>query len=90
MQITTAYCSSGNFNRRKRAQELTQRKGLSLPQVALRYIVSQPYPCFVLTGTTRVEHLVENVRGVVGAKFSQEEVQWLTGDASDAGETKRN
>src|SRR5258707_3129045 len=37
-----SYCSEDNFQRLDRAQELAAKKSLSIPQIALAYVMSQP------------------------------------------------
>lgn len=86
LQLTTAYCIEDNFLRRERAQELAEKKGLSLAQIALKYVASQPFNGFVLVGTTSAKHFGENSIGGSTNKLTPQEVRWLeTGEMSEGG-----
>lgn len=63
LQLTTAYCTEDNFVRRDRVSALAARKGLTMAQVALKYVASQPFNAFVQVGTTSAKHFGENVIG---------------------------
>jgi len=76
-QLTTAYCTEDNFMRRDRAAALAVRKGLTLAQVALKYVASQRYNGFVLVGTTSAKHFAENAVGGATDKLTAAEVRWL-------------
>lgn len=45
-----SYCSEENFQRLDRAEALGERRGLSIPQVAMAYVMSQPLDVFALVG----------------------------------------
>jgi aryl-alcohol dehydrogenase-like predicted oxidoreductase len=52
----SGYCYEVNFEKLDRVAELADKKGLSIPQIALIYVVSQPMPVFPLIGAqNRVE-----------------------------------
>jgi len=77
LQLTTAFCSEGNFERRDRAEELARRRGLTLAQVALKYVASQRYNSFVLVGTTSAKHFIENVVAGSSDFLSFDEIEYL-------------
>ena len=77
MQLVRAYATKGNFKRRRRALLMATRTNATLPQIAMRYVVSQQYPCFALIGTTSIRHLKENVSGLQPLSLSNSEVEWL-------------
>lgn len=45
-----AYCHEPNFRRLDRVEMLAREKGLSVPQVAMAYVMSQPLDVFALVG----------------------------------------
>ena len=75
------YCQEENFGRFDRAGTLAREKGLTVPQVALAYVLDQPLEVFALVGCNTGEEFRANVEaGVVG--LTPEELAWLeNGDA---------
>lgn len=61
-----------------RAQELAQKKGLSVNQVALAYVMGQKFPVIPILGTADVVHL-EDCLKAAEVELSEEEVGWLRG-----------
>jgi aryl-alcohol dehydrogenase-like predicted oxidoreductase len=53
--------SAGNLARRERAAELAVRRGVTMNQVALAWVLGQPSEPFVLVGTTSADHLAEAI-----------------------------
>lgn len=76
-RLIAAYCCDPNFDRRDRAELLATKKGLSMAQIALKYVVSQPFQCFVLVGTRNPDHFGENARGGSPNKLTPQELRWL-------------
>ncbi len=56
MQLRIAYCNDKNFDRRDRAAALAAKKGVTLPEVAIGYVLSQSESSFALVGTTSLAH----------------------------------
>lgn len=76
------YGHEENFERLDRAQALAEDRGLTLPQVALAYVLSQPMEVFALVGCNTGEEFRANARAA-GVGLTPEEVSWLeTGDPS--------
>ena len=75
------YCYEENFGRLDRAGVLAREKGLSVPQVALTYVLAQPLEVFALVGCNTGEEFRANVEA--GAVvLTPEEIAWLeNGDA---------
>jgi aryl-alcohol dehydrogenase-like predicted oxidoreductase len=46
----TSYCVEENFQRLDRTQALAQQKGVTLTQIAMAYVMSQPMNLFALVG----------------------------------------
>lgn len=72
----TSYCSDENFTRLDRVQELADRDGASIPQIATSYVHSQPMSVFALVGCQKPSEFVDNV-GALGHKLSDDEIAWL-------------
>jgi aryl-alcohol dehydrogenase-like predicted oxidoreductase len=71
-----SYCTEENFQRLDRAEALGDRRGLSLPQVALAYVMSQPMAVFALVGCRTGDEFAENV-AALGQTLSAAELAWL-------------
>ena len=75
------YCYEENFGRLDRAGVLAREKGLTVPQVALAYVLDQPLEVFALVGCNTGEEFRANVEAGAVA-LSPEESAWLeNGDA---------
>ena len=71
-----AYAYEQNFQRLDRAEQLGREKGLSLPQVALAYVLSQPLNIFALVGCHTPDEFRANVEAASVA-LTPEERAWL-------------
>ena len=71
-----SYAYEANFQRLERATKLAEEKGLSLPQIALAYVMSQPLNVFALVGCQSGAEFAANV---VASEVSLtvEEMEWL-------------
>jgi len=74
-----SYGVEENFQRLDRVRVLAEEKGLSVPQVALAYILSQPLNIFALVGCASGAEFRDNleVASAGGARLSPEEIAWL-------------
>jgi aryl-alcohol dehydrogenase-like predicted oxidoreductase len=70
------YCHEENFARLDRARALAQEKGLTVPQVALAYVLDQPLEFFALVGCNTGDEFRANVEAG-GIELSPEELAWL-------------
>jgi aryl-alcohol dehydrogenase-like predicted oxidoreductase len=70
------YCHEENFGRLDRARALAQEKGLTVPQVALAYVLDQPLEVFALVGCNTGDEFRANVEAG-GIELSPEELAWL-------------
>ncbi|MGE5532523.1 MAG: aldo/keto reductase [Bacteroidota bacterium] len=70
------YGTLGNFARRERAQALAAELGATPAQVALAYLLAQPFPTFPIVGTLNAEHLCEAV-GSTRLELTEEQARWL-------------
>jgi len=71
-----AYCHEVNFKRLDRVEILAEEKGVSVPQIAMAYIMNQPLNVFALVGAANREEFRANV-AACDLELSQEEVEWL-------------
>lgn len=75
--VTRIFYSEGNWARLRRAGELGRRKGgFSALQVALAWVLHQPYPVYALIGPANPAELEESVRALE-LELTPEEVAWL-------------
>jgi aryl-alcohol dehydrogenase-like predicted oxidoreductase len=79
-EVARVYVSEDNFERRRRAEELGQEKGVSGLQVALAFVLGQPYPVVALAGPSKPANL-QAVLGALDVALSPDEMAHL--DLSD-------
>lgn len=72
----TSYAGPDNFARLDRAEELAQRKGVSLPQVALAYVHALSLNVFTLVGCQTPEEFRANAEAL-DLELTADEVRWL-------------
>jgi aryl-alcohol dehydrogenase-like predicted oxidoreductase len=83
------YCYEENFGRLDRAGVLAREKGLSVPQVALAYVLDQPLEIFALVGCNTGDEFRANVEADA-VELTPEEIAWLeSGDAGASLEGER-
>lgn len=71
-----AYCGESNFERLERAGKLAKEKGVSIPQIALAFILCGKMNVFPIIGAANKEELTSSV-GALDVKLTQKEVEWL-------------
>ncbi len=72
----TSYCVEDNFKRLDRAEELAKQKGLTLPQIAMSYVMSQPLNIFALVGCQTAQEFKANM-DAADLKLTADEMKWL-------------
>ena len=72
----SSYCYEDNFKRLDRARELAQERGLTVPQVALAYVLSQPLNIFALVGCRSGAEFRDNL-AASELRLTPEESAWL-------------
>jgi aryl-alcohol dehydrogenase-like predicted oxidoreductase len=77
----TSYCREDNFQRLDRAEELAQQYGMTLPQIALAYVMNQPMNMFALVGCQTIEEFRANA-AALALKLTPDQLAWL-----ESGET---
>jgi aryl-alcohol dehydrogenase-like predicted oxidoreductase len=79
----SSYCREDNFQRLDRAEQMAQERGLTIPQIALAYVLSQPLDIYALVGCNTVEEFRANV-AALNLKLTVEEIAWLEGTPEPA------
>lgn len=75
--VERCYAHESNFSRLDRAEELAREKGMTVPQVALAYVVQQPdLDIYPLIGTFTGDEFHENLKALE-IKLTVEEIEWL-------------
>jgi aryl-alcohol dehydrogenase-like predicted oxidoreductase len=74
--VQECYASEENFTRLDRVKEIGAAKGLTIPQVALAYILNYPMNVFALVGSANKEELAANV-AAVAVTLTPEELAYL-------------
>ncbi len=70
------YDNEFNRERRLRAIDVASRVGCTANQVALAWVLAQPYPVYAVIGPRTVEQLHEAV-GALAISLTDEDVRWL-------------
>jgi aryl-alcohol dehydrogenase-like predicted oxidoreductase len=75
-ELARVYDSAENEERRRRAGELAGRKGTTPTQIALAWVLNQPFPTFPLIGPRTVGELHDCI-GALDVSLSADELAWL-------------
>jgi len=71
-----SYCYPDNFARLARVQELAAARGASVAQVAMAYVVAQPFNVFPLVGCANASEYAANA-AALDLALTSDEVRWL-------------
>ncbi len=71
-----AYCYEENFKRLDRVGQLAEEKGLTIPQIAMAYVMSQAMNTFALVGCENGAQFKDNLEASE-LKLSAAEIAWL-------------
>ena len=74
--LPRCYHSPDNFTRRERAFELARRYGVSPVNIALAWVLRQPFPVFPIIGT-RLPGETRDCLRALDVALTDEEVRWL-------------
>lgn len=79
-----AFSHPENFDRLERAVRLARERGVSIPQLAIGYVLCYPLNIFALVGPCTPDEAREN-RAAVDVELSPDEIAWLEegGDRQD-------
>ncbi len=72
------YCFEENWRRLERTQQLAEEKGISVAQIALAYVLSQPLDIYALVACYNEAEVVDNVRAGE-LQLTAAELAWLEG-----------
>jgi aryl-alcohol dehydrogenase-like predicted oxidoreductase len=83
------YGSPANHERSRRAERLARTLGLTRSQVALAWVVNQPFPTFPVVATQRSEHIGE-IAAAADVVLTRERLAWLdlAADAPEESEAR--
>ncbi len=87
-RVLDSYAQKGylypeNLQRLKRAEEMAQRKGLTVPEIAMRYVFASPMNLFAVVSTTNPERLDMHIEAAANP-LTAAEAKWLEeGDTQD-------
>ncbi len=70
------YMYPENFERLRRAEILAKEKGLSVPQIATAWIMSQSLNVYALVGANNKSEMQQNIEAL-NVKLSKKEIDWL-------------
>lgn len=76
--LRRVYDSPENWARLERARKLANAKGAAPTQIALAYVLYQPFPTFPLIGPLTEEELTASL-GALDVELTFDEVMWLDG-----------
>jgi aryl-alcohol dehydrogenase-like predicted oxidoreductase len=75
--VSRVYYNDGNWERKRRAAELGQKKGsYNANQIALAWVLHQPFPTYALFGPHTVDELKSSLTALE-IELTPEEVKWL-------------
>ena len=74
--VVECYCSDANFERLDRAQQLGAEKGLTVAQIAVAFVLSQPLNIYALLAPRTAEEVRLNVEAA-SVRLTQAEMDWL-------------
>ena len=70
------YRSPANLKRLERARRLADRRGLTITQVVLGYLLSQPFPTIPIVSTKKLDHLQE-ILASSNVRLESTEIEWI-------------
>jgi aryl-alcohol dehydrogenase-like predicted oxidoreductase len=74
--VARVYDNADNRERRARASELAGRLGCTANQVALAWVLAQPFPVYAVVGARTIAQLREAV-GALEISLADDELRWL-------------
>jgi aryl-alcohol dehydrogenase-like predicted oxidoreductase len=74
--VVRVYYNDDNWERYRRAGEMAREKGVSAIQIALAYVLNQPFPCCAIVGP-RNDGEMSSCLKAMEIKLTEEEMNWL-------------
>jgi aryl-alcohol dehydrogenase-like predicted oxidoreductase len=78
-ELVRCWYSGDNFARLERVQQMSAERGIAPINIALAWLLHQPFPTFPLIGHRQVEETASSWKGL-DVELSPEDVAWLVGD----------
>jgi len=75
-ELVRCWYSADNFRRLARAEELAKKRGVLPINIALAYVLAQPFPTFALIGPRTLAETRSGARGLE-VELTTEELRWL-------------
>jgi len=75
-QLVRSWYSDDNFRRQARARELSERKDVEPINIALAYVLCQPFPTFPIIGPQSTDE-TESSLAALDVELSRQELAWL-------------
>lgn len=75
-ELVNSWYSDDNFERLARVQKLAAERGTSPINIALAYVLAQPFPNFALVGPRSIDEMRSTFQGLE-VELSADEVKWL-------------
>jgi aryl-alcohol dehydrogenase-like predicted oxidoreductase len=75
-ELVRCWYGEDNFRRQERAKELARRKGVLPINIALAYVLCQPFPTFAIIGPRTLQETRTSLPAL-GVELTPEEVKWL-------------
>ncbi len=75
-EMVRTYYTEGNWERFRRARELAKKKGCDALQIALAFVLNQPFPAFPLIGPATVDELKSSA-AALDITLTAEELAYL-------------
>jgi aryl-alcohol dehydrogenase-like predicted oxidoreductase len=76
--VKKIYLSAKNLERQERATALAEKDGRTANQIALAYLLSQPFPVFPIVGSQTVEQVLDSC-AAAAFTLRPDEIAWLEG-----------
>ncbi|MCL4506824.1 MAG: aldo/keto reductase [Chloroflexi bacterium] len=74
--VVDCYCYPQNFERLDRVKVLAEERGVSIPQIALAYVMNQPQNIYALTGARSSDEFLVN-SAALDIHLSDTDLAWL-------------
>lgn len=78
-ELARCWYSEDNFERLRRVRKLAQRRKVPPIDLALAWVLLQPFPTFALIGPRTLDETRVSM-GALGVELSEEEIRWLNLD----------
>ncbi len=78
--LVRCWYSEDNFQRLERAKELATKKGVLPVQIALAYVLCQPFPTFALFGPANLQEMRVSL-DALDIELTPDELAWLNLEA---------